>query len=215
MKLSSNQAFSVRKANWKTAKTEHLHEPIALKSKLCQLVIDIWYSALEYCTRSTAVWLRGNTMPVTQSIALCDDDNEDNGFMHAWTPLLQSPHLSSLVGRDVRLKMESTQPSGSYKIRGHGHLCACEVRSGTRKLICSSGGNAGAAVAYAARELEVESVVIVPSTTPNFMVKKLRNLGATVEVVGDVWDESDAYARKLVTAAHGSAAYVPVRCRYF
>ncbi len=154
-------------------------------------------------------------MPVTQSCSLLDRKQEtENGTsstqMHLSTPLLLSPHLTSLIGREVYLKMENVQPSGSYKIRGHGHLCACEVRSGTRKLISSSGGNAGAAVAYAAKQLGVESVVVVPNTTPSFMVKKLRNLGATVEVVGNVWDESDSYARKLVTASYGTAAYVPV-----
>lgn len=42
---------------------------------------------------------------------------------HLNTPLLESTALSKRVGTTVYLKMENSQPSGSFKIRGIGHLC--------------------------------------------------------------------------------------------
>lgn len=42
---------------------------------------------------------------------------------HVNTPLLESVSMSKLVGTTVYLKMENCQPSGSFKIRGIGHLC--------------------------------------------------------------------------------------------
>lgn len=42
---------------------------------------------------------------------------------HLNTPLLESINMSKRVGTTVYLKMENTQPSGSFKIRGIGHLC--------------------------------------------------------------------------------------------
>ena len=49
-----------------------------------------------------------------------------------------------------------------------------------------SGGNAGLAAAYIARELGVHITVVIPGRTPSFIEKRLREEGATVEVVGEV-----------------------------
>lgn len=49
-----------------------------------------------------------------------------------------------------------------------------------------SGGNAGLAAAYIARELGLPITVVIPQTTPSFIADKLREEGASVEVVGKV-----------------------------
>lgn len=43
--------------------------------------------------------------------------------LHAKTPIRDSMSLSKVAGTSVYLKMDSAQPSGSFKIRGIGHLC--------------------------------------------------------------------------------------------
>lgn len=43
--------------------------------------------------------------------------------LHVKTPLRDSMALSKVAGTSVYLKMDSAQPSGSFKIRGIGHLC--------------------------------------------------------------------------------------------
>lgn len=48
------------------------------------------------------------------------------------------------------------------------------------------GGNAGLAAAYSARKLNIPCTVVVPGTTPTFMVERLREEGATVEICGNV-----------------------------
>lgn len=126
--------------------------------------------------------------------------------MHVRSPLVPSRALSALAGREVLLKLDNVQPSGSFKLRGHGHLARDAVARGADELVCSSGGNAGAAVAYAASILGVRARIVVPTSTPAFMVSRLRDMGAVVDVYGDVWDEADAHARKTLTK---SAAYVP------
>ena len=60
------------------------------------------------------------------------------------------------------------------------------VREGCKQFVSSSGGNAGLAAAYCAKELGVPITVVVPEPTPEFIVKKLAEEGATVEVVGKV-----------------------------
>jgi L-serine/L-threonine ammonia-lyase len=129
--------------------------------------------------------------------------------MHVRTPLHASPRLTAAAGAPVLLKMETAQPAGSYKIRGVGHLAAQAAAAGCAHLVCSSGGNAGMAVAHAGRTLGMRVTVVVPRSTPRFMVERLRAEGAAVEVVGSVWDEADARAREVVGDGRGGeVAYV-------
>ncbi|HET7062060.1 MAG TPA: pyridoxal-phosphate dependent enzyme, partial [Nitrosospira sp.] len=43
--------------------------------------------------------------------------------LHIETPLIESPSISHKVGQSIWLKMESAQPSGSFKTRGIGYAC--------------------------------------------------------------------------------------------
>lgn len=78
------------------------------------------------------------------------------------TPLIYSNPISKLVGKDVYLKMDALQASGSFKDRGMAHLCASFSKEGVTQLISSSGGNAGLAVATVGAELGISVSVIVP-----------------------------------------------------
>lgn len=120
--------------------------------------------------------------------------------LHVHTPLVHSRPISQLIeiSNQVYLKMDNTQPSGSFKIRGHGHLVStCHSEQGIQHFISSSGGNAGAAVAYAGRVVGARVTIVVPTSTPKFMQERLRADGADVIVHGDVWDISDRYALSL------------------
>ncbi|XP_041344665.1 serine dehydratase-like [Pyrgilauda ruficollis] len=116
---------------------------------------------------------------------------------HVVSPVLESLSLSKAVGTKVFMKLENVQPSGSFKIRGIGHLCQDAAKKGCRRFVCSSGGNAGLAAAYAARELALPITVVVPSSSGPTPVRKLQQLGATVEVYGKVWDDANSRAQEL------------------
>ncbi|NXJ30097.1 SDSL protein, partial [Dicrurus megarhynchus] len=117
---------------------------------------------------------------------------------HVVSPVLESLPLSKAVGTKVFMKLENVQPSGSFKIRGIGHLCQDAARKGCCRFVCSSGGNAGLAAAYAARKLGLPITVVVPSSSGPTPVRKLEELGATVEVYGKVWDDANRRAQELV-----------------
>lgn len=123
------------------------------------------------------------------------------------TPLLESTPLSNILGIPVWLKMEALQPSGSFKNRGIGHLCSHYAEKGAKLFISSSGGNAGLAVAYSGRKLDVPVKVIVPETTSQAMIEKIRSEGASVTVHGKSWDEADQFAKSLLT--HPDTYYIP------
>ncbi|XP_020500281.1 serine dehydratase-like [Labrus bergylta] len=125
---------------------------------------------------------------------------------HLNTPLVESVCMSKLVGTTVYLKMENSQPSGSFKIRGIGHLC--QQFSGELKgVVCSSGGNAGMAAAYVARKMGVPATIVVPSSSPQLVVQRLQDQGATVKITGKVWDDANAEALRL--AKTEELTYVP------
>ncbi|NXM42627.1 SDSL protein, partial [Gymnorhina tibicen] len=118
---------------------------------------------------------------------------------HVVSPVLESLPLSKAVGTKVFMKLENVQPSGSFKIRGIGHVCQDAARKGCRHFVCSSGGNAGLAAAYAARKLGLPITVVVPSSSGPTPVRKLEELGATVEVYGKVWDDANRRVQELVS----------------
>jgi L-serine/L-threonine ammonia-lyase len=136
--------------------------------------------------------------------------------LHVVTPLLESAPLGRAHGAArVWLKLESLQPTGSFKIRGVGLSCERAARAGARRFVSSSGGNAGVAVAWAGRALGVPTTVFVPRTTSERMIAKMRAEGAAVEVSGDAWDDAHAAALRACEAggagaagAAGSAFYV-------
>jgi L-serine/L-threonine ammonia-lyase len=125
------------------------------------------------------------------------------------SPLLHcvSPHLSSQV--NAFLKLENLQPSGSFKDRGISHMINQLCRSNdVKKIICSSGGNAGHAVATAGRNLGIPVDVYVPEPTKPMMIEKLRSKGANVFLHGANWNEADKKAKEAL-AAHSNAIYIP------
>ncbi|MDJ0656695.1 MAG: pyridoxal-phosphate dependent enzyme [Xanthomonadales bacterium] len=129
-----------------------------------------------------------------------DQLSPDDAGLHMVTPLIAASER-------LHLKMECFQPTGSFKIRGIGHMCEHAVAEGCDRLVSSSGGNAGIAVAYAGIRLGVAVTVLVPESTPEATRARLRDQGAEVMVRGAVWDETDLTAREL--AEQAGCAYVP------
>lgn len=127
--------------------------------------------------------------------------------LYVTTPTFESKILSDLTQKKILLKMECFQPTSSFKIRGIGHLCQALVSTGHEHLVASSGGNAGYAVAYAARRLNVSATVFVPKTTNAIYLKYLESEGAKVNIAGDVWDEAHQAAMNFV--GETNAAYIP------
>jgi L-serine/L-threonine ammonia-lyase len=117
------------------------------------------------------------------------------------TPLIHSLPLSALAKARVLLKMETAHPTGSFKDRGMGHFLRQLQREGCTGVISSSGGNAGCAVANAARILGMVCHVVVPETTKPVVVEHIRSMGANVSVHGSNWNAADAEARRRLAAA--------------
>ncbi|MBN3309336.1 L-serine dehydratase/L-threonine deaminase [Amia ocellicauda] len=130
------------------------------------------------------------------------------GNLHVISPLRDSVPLSKVAGTPVYLKLDTAQPTGSFKIRGIGHLCRTWAERGCIRFICSSGGNAGMAAAYSARKLGIPATIMVPTSTPSFTIQRLKDEGATVSVEGEMLDETIDHAMRLADNNPGWV-YVP------
>jgi threonine dehydratase len=108
----------------------------------------------------------------------------------------------------VWFKLEHTQHAGSFKTRGMLNQILAAAERGALPaagIVAASGGNAGLAAAYAARELGVPAEVYVPETAPPVKVAKLAKLGARVVQVGNEYAE--AYAAAGVRASATGALF--------
>lgn len=80
------------------------------------------------------------------------------------TPLVPAPRLATELGvRELFLKLESMNPTGSFKDRGMVMAVAKALEEGAQSIICASTGNTSAAAAAYAARAGIESIVVVPA----------------------------------------------------
>ena len=121
------------------------------------------------------------------------------------TPVYGTETLSKLIGREVALKAENLQRTGSFKIRGAVNKIATLTESEKRSgVIAASAGNHGQAVAWAAREAGVKATVFVPQDAPMAKVEPTKNYGAHVELVGATFEDALASALKRAEETDGT-----------
>lgn len=100
------------------------------------------------------------------------------------TPLEQSRTLSAHLGTNIFVKYELFQRTGSFKVRGaFNKILSLSDDERARGVVAVSGGNHAQAVAFAASELGIASVVLMPESTPSNYVEATRGYGARVELL--------------------------------
>jgi threonine dehydratase len=100
-----------------------------------------------------------------------------------------------LTDGPILFKLEYLQHAGSFKTRGMVNQIMAAAPLPEAGIIAASGGNAGLAAAYAARELGVPAEIYVPVNAPQVKVAKLTKLGARVVQIGNEYAEAYAAAR--------------------
>ena len=122
------------------------------------------------------------------------------------TPVLELRGDDLGVAARVVLKLEHTQHTGSFKPRGA--LNALLTRDiPPAGVVAASGGNHGAAVAWAAARLGVPATIFVPATSPPAKAVRIASYGAQVHVVDGYYDEAVVAAQSYaadheVTSVH-------------
>ena len=107
------------------------------------------------------------------------------------TPVYPSETLTRLIGRDVFLKAENLQRTGSFKVRGAvNRIALLSDEHRARGVVAASAGNHGQAVAWSAREEGTDATIFMPEATPMAKIEATRNYGGRIELVGSHFEES-------------------------
>jgi threonine dehydratase len=111
------------------------------------------------------------------------------------TPVYASETLSQIVGREVQLKAENLQRTGSFKVRGaYNRISTLSDDERAAGVVAASAGNHGQAVAWAAREVGARARIYMPQDAPMAKVDATRHYGAEVELVGTAIEDCLAAA---------------------
>lgn len=121
------------------------------------------------------------------------------------TPVIEIDGGSLSLDFPVKLKLELLQHTGSFKPRGAFNRLSSATIPDTG-VIAASGGNHGAAVAYAARALDIKAEIFVPAATPATKVNRIAGYGARVVQGGEAY--ADALAACRVRQAETGALEV-------
>jgi threonine dehydratase len=122
------------------------------------------------------------------------------------TPVLTVPGDEIGVDATLLLKLEYLQHSGSFKARGATHYL-CTQRIADEGLVAASGGNHGAAVAWAARRFGRPAHIFVPTTATPTKIARLSDYGAHVHQVGDVYADALAASRDHLAIHHATSIH--------
>jgi threonine dehydratase len=121
------------------------------------------------------------------------------------TPSIALEDGAFAIDARIFLKLETLQHTGSFKPRG-AFNCILSSQVPDAGVIAASGGNHGAAVAYAAHQLGYPAEIFVPTISSPNKVDRLRQYGATVNVLGR--DYAQALAASQERAAQTGALAV-------
>jgi len=120
-----------------------------------------------------------------------------------WTPLYEARRLHQHLGiKQLFIKDEGLNPSGSTKDRASGVAVLKALEMGATTVCCSSTGNAASSLACHAAHMGLQSVIFVPKRAPIGKLTQMSLYGANVIVVDG--DYKAAYAlSKQAIAKHG------------
>ncbi|MFD3508796.1 threonine/serine dehydratase [Nocardia sp. NPDC058666] len=106
--------------------------------------------------------------------------------------------------------LEFLQFTGSFKARGAQNFVRAHAAAGTLPdagVTIASGGNAGLACAWAAREAGVPATVFLPETAPPVKIRRLRDYGAQVRLIGPEYKQALAACREFAETSGALAAH--------
>jgi len=114
------------------------------------------------------------------------------------TPLDPAARLSRRFNNRIYLKREDTQPVFSFKLRGaYNKISQLSLEAQQKGVITASAGNHAQGVALAAEKLGINSLIVMPKTTPGIKVASVKSFGAQVTLHGNTYDAAYKHACKL------------------
>ncbi len=118
------------------------------------------------------------------------------------TPLQRCRTLSEQCGRQVYLKLENLQKTGSFKLRGAvNKIYSLAPQEAARGVVSASAGNHAQGVALAAQAMGVPAVVVMPEHAPETKIRATEGYGAKVVLAGNSYEEAYQEACRIQAAS--------------
>ena len=131
----------------------------------------------EFCHRPSGMWRWHELLPVEHLSNLSSLGEGD-------TPLLAISNINSIHGsKNIWVKDESINPTGSFKARGLSAAVSKAQELGLKQLAIPSAGNAGSALAAYASRAGIKSATVMPADTPKAIITECQLYGAEVTLV--------------------------------
>jgi len=135
-------------------------------------------------TRPSNMWRYQEVMPPGDRVSLGE----------GMTPLVRSRHLGTNLGlKDLWIKDEGLNPTGSFKARGLSAAVTCAKALGAKTLAIPTAGNAGGALAAYAARAGLQAVIVMPADTPQANVLECRACGADVRKLDGLISDCGKY----------------------
>jgi len=114
------------------------------------------------------------------------------------TPLVRAEHFSRKLGANIFFKLETLQPTHSFKVRGaFNALMQLSEEQRERGVVTASGGNHGLAVAHAAHSLAIPASIYLPESATEAKLSAIRPLKAEIVIHGTAWDDANTLAMRI------------------
>ncbi len=118
-----------------------------------------------------------------------------------YSPCPHSQMLSGVTGRQIYLKLENLQMTGSFKERGAlNRIAMLTPEQAAKGVVAASAGNHAQGVAYHATKRGIRALIVMPLATPLVKVTATRGFGAEVVLFGANYDEACDEAMRLCKA---------------
>lgn len=153
------------------------YAPCCGKPLLVDYHHDSSFSKLDLVSRSKTMWRYLEMLPV-------QDPNNIVSLGEGMTPIISLKNISDRHGfRNIILKDESFNPTGSFKARGISMAVSKAKELGVENCIVPTAGNAGGALAAYCAKAQMECTVVMPRHTPEIFKNECELYGARIFLV--------------------------------
>jgi threonine dehydratase len=133
-----------------------------------------------------------NMEKIREAAGVLGEVVRDTDMILSQNLLPESDASDALKPRELLLKTENLQVTGSFKVRGAYYKMSLMSESEKAKgVIACSAGNHAQGVALAAQRAGISATIFIPSVAPLFKIEATKRMGAKIELIDGVYD--DAY----------------------
>jgi threonine synthase len=144
----------------------------------------------QIASRGRGLWRWAEVLPVRQEIFRLTLGEGD-------TPLLTVPHVGKRLGlKNLYIKEEASNPSGSFKARGLSVAVGRALELGFKEFVIPSAGNAGGALAFYAARGHAGAHIFMPKDSPRANQKEVMAAGADLNLVDGLINDAAENAAK-------------------